>query len=235
MTTMARGRGMHMKSRMRGEWLAVLALLPVGCSDTGGFALPADGGARPAQQAAGGVRSDMPPVKLAHTVCSACHGYDGDSTSPQFPKLAGQQREYLLAQLTDFKGHVRADATGQQFMWGFTRLTTTQIEGLADYFSSQPPMKGHGVPSGDRGATLFQQGSATAGIAACVSCHGAQGQGNGQFPRLAGQHADYVYKQLKVFQETNDRPRGAPMQAITHNLNDADARALAQYVSTLGQ
>ncbi|WHZ10815.1 MAG: Cytochrome c4 [Burkholderiaceae bacterium] len=216
-----------MKPRLRCGWLAPLGLVALlaGCAKAPG----------PVAPAGGGVESNIAPVKLAHTVCATCHGFDGNSGSPQFPKLAGQQREYLVAQLTDFKGHARADITGQQFMWGFTHLSQEQIDGLADYFSSQTPMKGHGTPSGERGAMLFQQGSPTAGVPACVSCHGAQGEGRGQFPRLAGQHADYVYKQLKVFQTTEDRPRGAPMRVVAHNLTDADARALAQYISTLGQ
>jgi len=201
--------------------LGVAALLG-GCADT-------------AATADGGVESNMAPVKLAHVVCATCHGFDGNSVSPQFPKLAGQQREYLVAQLTDFKGHARADIKGQQFMWGFTRLSHEQIEGLADYFSSQVTMRGHGMPQGDRGATLFLQGASDANVVACMTCHGAKAEGNGPFPRLAGQHADYVYKQLIVFQTTNDRPRGAPMKVITHNLSETDAKALAEYVATLGQ
>lgn len=193
----------------------------VGCANVGGT----DAGAQ----------SNMNAVTLARTVCSSCHGYTGNSESPQFPKLAGQQREYLVAQLTDFKGHARADARGQQFMWGFSHLSRAQIEGLADYFSSQSPMRGTGTPAGDRGEMLFEHGLPSAGVVQCAACHGAKGEGHGQFPRLAGQHADYVYKQLKVFQTTEDRPRGAPMKVVTHNLTDADAKALAQYVATLGQ
>jgi len=207
------------------RWALAASLLPlaalVGCAD---LAAPN-----------AGAQSNMNAVTLAQTVCASCHGYTGNSASPQFPKLAGQQRDYLVAQLTDFKGHARADAKGQQYMWGFSHLSQAQIDGLADYFSGQPPMRGVGSSADGRGATLFQQGLPESGVVQCVACHGAKGEGNGQFPRLAGQHADYVYKQLKVFQTTEDRPRGAPMKAVTHNLSDADARALAQYVGTLGQ
>jgi cytochrome c553 len=174
---------------------------------------------------------------LAVQVCSSCHGVTGESTSPMFPKLAGQQKDYLLAQLTDFKGHERSDSRGTEYMWGFTHLTGKQVDELADYFSSQAPMRGQAEAADAslaRGEAIFRQGLPDQGVVQCASCHGASGEGQGVFPRLAGQHAHYVLEQIKVFQLTNQRPRGAVMKEAIHDLSDADARAVARYVASLG-
>lgn len=178
--------------------------------------------------------SPMPGIAMVDKVCSMCHGLTGESISPMFPKLAGQQKEYLKLQLADFKGHARSDVTGTQYMWGFTHLTETQISELADYFSSQSPMKADDDKPDARGELIFRKGLPELGIAQCSSCHGADGQGNGQFPRLAGQHAYYMIRQIKVFQQTDQRPRGALMKQVTHSLSDADAEAVAHYIATLG-
>ncbi|QCP50283.1 c-type cytochrome [Trinickia violacea] len=178
---------------------------------------------------------DNPAVSgktIALQVCSNCHGVTGVSVSPTFPKLAGQQREYLVDQLTDFKTHARSDPNAKRFMWGFTHLTGTQIDEIATYFSTQQTTLGQ---PGDRrlidkGRTIYASGLPDKGVAACVSCHGQHGEGAGGFPRLAGQHADYIVKQLLVFQRTRDRPRGEVMQAICANLSEQDMRALAAFL-----
>lgn len=179
----------------------------------------------------------VPGRVLAVQVCSSCHGVTGESTSPMFPKLAGQQKDYLVAQLTDFKGHERSDSRGTEYMWGFTHLSHQQVEELADYFAAQPPMRGQAEPASAvlaRGETIFRQGIPEQKVAQCASCHGASGEGQGVFPRLAGQHAYYVVEQIKVFQLTNQRPRGAVMKEAIHELSEADAQAVARYIATLG-
>ena len=178
--------------------------------------------------------STMTGLAMATKVCSTCHGVTGESTSPMFPKLAGQQKEYLTLQLTDFKGHVRSDEVGTQYMWGFTHLTDTQIDELADYFSRQSPMKADTTTSNKRGELIFRNGQPESGVIQCSSCHGADAQGNGQFPRLAGQHANYLIRQIKVFQQTEQRPRGAVMKQIMHSLSEADTVAVADYLAALG-
>ncbi len=203
--------------------LAVLALAISGCTEVGA--------SRSADESA------MTGVALVQKVCSMCHGITGESISPMFPKLAGQQKAYLVAQLTDFKGHARSDASGVQHMWGFTHLTPTQINELAEYFSRQKPML---APPGkaatnERGEKIFRTGLPDQGVTQCSACHGAQGQGNGLFPRLAGQHANYVVRQLKVFKLTDKRPRGGPMKGVTHNLSEADMVAVASYIASLGR
>lgn len=178
--------------------------------------------------------SPMSGIAMADNVCSLCHGLTGESISPMFPKLAGQQKEYLKLQLADFKRHVRNDKTGTQYMWGFTHLTETQITELANYFSSQSPMKADAETPDSRGELIFRQGLPESGVAPCSSCHGAAGQGNGRFPRLAGQHANYMSRQIKVLQLTDQRPRDDLMKQVNHSLSDADARSVAQYMTTQG-
>ena len=173
---------------------------------------------------------------IAVQVCSACHSVTGESVSPQFPKLAGQQKDYLQAQISDFKGHERSDSRGTQYMWGFTHLTNKQVDELADYFASQPPMRA-AVTRPEllaRGEAIFRNGIPENNVVQCAACHGANGEGNGTFPRIAGQHATYVLEQIKVFQLTDNRPRGAAMKQITHDMSEADATAVAQYVQSIG-
>ncbi len=174
-------------------------------------------------------------AQIAVQACSNCHGINGQAMSQQFPKLAGQQVEYLKAQLTDFKGHARKDLSGTQYMWGITNLTQTQVEELATYFSTQPPMKGTRVKNAETqiGESIFKNGLASQGVMACSNCHGQEALGVAEIPRLAGQHPNYLYKQIMVFKNTDDRPRGQAMKQIIHNMNDERAHAVAAYLSSL--
>lgn len=179
--------------------------------------------------------STMPALALVDNVCALCHGLTGESVSPTFPKLAGQQKDYLKAQLTEFKNHSRMSKVATEYMWGFTHLTDTQIAELADYFAAQPPMQALAEAPDARGELIFRRGVPDAGIAQCSACHGAQGQGQGLTPRVAGQHAAYMVSQLKVFQQADLRLRGDLTSEIAHTLSDADAESVAQYMATLGR
>ncbi|GAB3626149.1 cytochrome C signal peptide protein [Pandoraea terrae] len=169
---------------------------------------------------------------IAMQICSNCHGMTGVSVSPFFPKLAGQQREYIVDQLTDFKNHRRTDPNGVKFMWGFTHLSERQINEIADYFSSQQPALGKADDDQliSEGRAIYAHGLPDKGVAACQSCHGQRGEGEGAFPRLAGQHSDYVVKQLMVFRHTDARPRGAIMKEICANMTEREMQAVAAYV-----
>lgn len=171
---------------------------------------------------------------LAVQVCSACHGVTGESNSPMFPKLAGQQKQYLIAQLSDFKGHLRTNPDGAAYMWGFVNLSSSQIDQLADYFSSQAPMHGtkESSPALARGEMIFRSGLPDSGVTQCSACHGAAGEGNGLFPRIGGQHANYIVKQIHLFQKTEQRPRGEPMKQVAHAMTDADTEAVAIFLAT---
>lgn len=181
---------------------------------------------------------NVPAETLAQQVCSNCHHIDGNSISPNFPKLAAQQEEYFIAQLTAFRSHRRDDPPGFEYMWGISRsLTDAQIKGLAAYFAAQKSVSpGPGDPKlATEGKRIFHEGLPAQGVPPCATCHGDQGQGSGQFPRIANQHSDYVVKQLAVFQRTNERPDGVAMKAITHSLSDKDMEAVAAYLQDMAQ
>jgi len=176
-------------------------------------------------------------VTLAQQVCSNCHGVSGDSVSPNVPKLAAQQRDYLSAQLRVFRDKSRRDPAGFEYMWGISRgLTDRQIDELADYYSrQQAPRQVSAQTSSARehAHALFTSGAPDHGVPPCASCHGDKAQGNGKYPRLAGQHADYIVKQLTVFQRTDERPEGAVMKVVAHSLTPEDIEGAAGYLQGL--
>jgi cytochrome c553 len=135
-------------------------------------------------------------------VCSSCHGLDGRSVSPTFPRLAGQQQDYLETQLRNFRDKTRADPHAHTYMWGMAaHLSDETIAGVAKYYAALPPATGGG---GDpallaEGKAIFSDGVEARGIPACQGCHGDQAQGQGPIPRLAGQHFDYLKEQLAAF------------------------------------
>ena len=171
---------------------------------------------------------------LAQQVCSNCHGIAGRVTNPNFPNLAGQQPNYFIAQMKQFRGHNRLDPAGFEYMWGISRsLTDAQIAGLAEYFgtkTSVSPGLATDRAAVARGRAVFEKGVADKNIPACNTCHGATGQGSDQFPRLAHQHVDYLVKQLTVFQRTEERPEGAIMKVIAHDLTSTNIKDVAIYL-----
>jgi cytochrome c553 len=176
----------------------------------------------------------VPPEVTAQQVCANCHGLDGNSVSPNFPRLAGQPKAYLVVQLENFRSHRRSDPAGYEYMWGLTRsLTDEQIDGLAAYFSAQRAQRNAPVDTAlqERGRQIFEQGLPAKETPPCTVCHGPAGQGMASFPRLARQHQDYLIKQLYVFQETEGRP-GTPMKQVTHKMSSDEIDAVAAYLQT---
>ena len=179
---------------------------------------------------------DVPAKVLALQVCSNCHGVDGNSVSPNFPKLAGQTEAYFVSQMTGFQSHGRSDPAGFEYMWGLSRsLTEGQIKGLAAYYATQVPSKLRAfAPQAqiDAGQTIFKTGVAAKDVPPCTTCHGEGGQGNDKFPRIAGQYDDYLVKQLMVFQRTNQRPDGSIMKTIAHGLTQQNIEDVAAFLQT---
>ncbi len=174
---------------------------------------------------------------LALQVCSNCHGATGNSKSPQFPNLAAQQEAYVVAQLSNFKTHSRQDPPGPEYMWGLSHnLTDKQIQELASHFAAQTPERQavEGRPERiDAGKAIFTGGIPDKGIPPCASCHGPDGKGNATFPRINGQHADYLVKQLTGFQRTNDRPSATLMKTVAHNLSHENIVNVADYLQAM--
>jgi cytochrome c553 len=181
------------------------------------------------------VVSDQETVRRAIHVCASCHGEDGRSSHPAIPSLAGQMRQYTIAQLKDFRSQTRAEAGTKAYMWGVSALLDdATIGGLADFYAEQPAAKGRrGNPAQvAAGRRIFVKGIPSRGVAACASCHGDAAEGASGFPRLAGQHATYLSAQLKTF-GSKLRPHGVVMQNETRRMTPAEMRAVAQYLQSI--
>lgn len=179
-------------------------------------------------------------------VCSACHGDDGNSAAPNFPKLAGLGEKYLLKQLQDIQTGARpvAEMTGL--------LNDKSLQDLADmaaYYAAQPMQlsgslaKEVQVNSGAKvdalklGENVYRAGNTETGVPACTGCHSPRGLGNNPaiYPRLGGQHAQYIEKQLRDFRagnRTNDGD-GQVMRQVAAHLSDAEIIALSNYIAGL--
>ena len=179
--------------------------------------------------------STMDTKALVNNACSKCHGEYGVSISPLFPILAGQLPGYIEAELKLFRIRGRSDPRGRAFMWGISRgLTDEQIKGVAQYFSSQPAVKGSGTSNpalADKGKVMYENGAPDRDIEACTVCHGHSGEGVNTQPRLAGQHPDYV--SIQMFQYRKGLRENEVMQHVTEKMTDDEIAAVVDYVSTL--
>jgi cytochrome c553 len=173
-------------------------------------------------------------LKSAVQTCGTCHGVNGRSVSPTFPNLAAQSAPYIEAQLKAFKEQTRSDPDAQAYMWGMaSQLNDGLISELAAYFSTQPAPPGR--PGDDaliaRGKRVFEEGVPAKQIPPCASCHGDHAQGLAAFPRLAGQHAPYLLKQLLVIQNAL---RTAPvMHGIVKQLDRDQMQAVVAYLESI--
>ena len=177
---------------------------------------------------------------IVNQVCAACHGVDGNSASPANPNLAGLPAEYITAQLTHFKAGIRANPV----MLGMSStLSPDDMEAVGAYFSKQKP-KGLAAKDPELvkiGQAIYRGGDPAKGIPACSSCHGPNGAGMPKnYPRLAGQHGDYTYAQLKAFKagergadKDGKDVQGRTMAAIAARLTDTQMKALAEYTAGL--
>lgn len=174
-------------------------------------------------------------VKVAVTTCANCHGAQGRSFNPKFPRLAAQHATYLVAQMKNFKSQTRGDADALGYMWGMAApLSDELIDALAAYYSAQAPADGRGsdIQLITRGKDIYENGVATEGIPPCASCHGPNALGTDDFPRLAGQHAQYLLKQLRSFQ--NNMRDMAIMHGVAAGLKNSEMEAVARYLQSLG-
>jgi len=173
-------------------------------------------------------------VDLIRRECSTCHGARGISVAPMFPNLAAQQAPYLVAQLKAFRDRSRADPHAQAFMWGMAaQLTDSAIADIAAYFAAQPAAKGAPADPTEAaaGKKIFEGGIEAKQVQACQSCHMKNAEGNAVFPRLAGQHREYLEKQLEVF-ATGLRANPI-MHETAKNLSALQISQVAAYLSSL--
>lgn len=151
-----------------------------------------------------------------------------------FPNLAAQQAAYIVLQLDAFRGKLRGDPNARAYMWGMaSQLSDATIKSLAAYYAAQKPAAG--VP-GDpalmaEGKVIFTQGIPQQTVPACASCHGENAQGNGPFPRLGGQHVEYLVAQLQGF-KSGLRANGPIMTNVVKTMSDEQLRAAATYAAS---
>jgi len=187
------------------------------------MALLITGGAHAAGDAANG--------QTLSATCAGCHGADGNSATPMFPKIAGQHAKYLSKQLQDFKSGKRPGPT----MAGMA--ATLDDQGIADvaaWYASQTTTIGEAdAKLAAKGQTLYRGGNPKTGVPACASCHGATGDGVGSagFPSLSGQYADYTTGELERFksgERSNDH--ASMMRDIAARMSKAEMDAVSNYM-----
>jgi cytochrome c553 len=172
-------------------------------------------------------------AEIATVVCAACHGPDGNSVITANPKLAGQHPEYLAKQLNEFKSGKRANAVMGPM--SATLATAEDVLNVAAYFAAQAPKGGAAKSNGNGsdGERIYKGGILAKGVPACASCHSPNGAGiPAQFPRLAGQHAEYNLNQLKAFR-SGERANAPMMRVIASKMSDQEMEAVADYVQGL--
>jgi cbb3-type cytochrome c oxidase subunit III len=200
------------------------------------LAFAADPAPAPAAHAEAAPKAAKPDLAKGEatftTVCAACHGADGNSAAPAYPKLAQQHPEYLVKQLQDFKSDKRVSA----IMKGFaSMLSDEDMKNVAYFVASKTAKPG---ASADKelvqlGERIYRGGIAERQIAACAGCHSPNGAGiPAQFPRLSGQYADYAVLQLTAFRD-GVRKNSVQMTQETSKLNDREIKAVADYIAGL--
>jgi cbb3-type cytochrome c oxidase subunit III len=164
--------------------------------------------------------------------CAACHGADGNSGVPANPKLAQQHPEYLMKELADFKSGKRTNPIMQGMA---APLTDADIKNIAYWAASQKAKPGFAKDKDlvQTGEQIYRGGILSKQVPACAGCHSPNGAGiPAQYPRLAGQHADYTAAQLTAFQN-GTRKNSPPMEAIAAKLSDREIKAVADYIAGL--
>lgn len=171
-------------------------------------------------------------------MCGGCHGDDGNSFVADFPRLAGQYEEYIVKQVRDFQSGNRANNDTMAGM-AMTVASVQDAKDIGAYFEKQKmakdPLEKPNKKLVAAGEKLFKDGNPASGVYGCINCHGERGKGNGdvaQFPRIGGQHRDYIIKNLTDFKKglrSND-PAGM-MTAIAKKLSDNEVKAVAEYLS----
>lgn len=206
-------------------WLALPILpasaqtAPVSASDSDSASTSTSAPARTVQDIVGGR-------------CALCHGANGESASAIYPRLAAQHPQYLAKQLRDFRDGRRQSETMSDMAQD---LRDEEIAALAAFFSSKPAAARQ---RGDQdlaavGRYLFTKGNRWSGVPACTSCHGADGHGTAELPRLAGQHPAYIETQLKSFNERQRNNDNAIMHSIAAKLTELEVKALAGHIGGL--
>lgn len=178
------------------------------------------------------VAAQSSTAELVSGRCATCHGAEGQSTSPIFPSLAAQNREYLVKQLQDFKSKKRVSETMAPQV---VDLTEENIAALATFFAAKPA-KTNRVSDTDLlpvGRYIYTKGNSWSGVPACITCHGEKAYGTTSLPRLAGQNSRYLLTQLKDFNQRTRTNDNEAMHLVASRLTEMETKAVADYLSQL--
>ncbi|MEX1168156.1 MAG: c-type cytochrome [Hydrogenophaga sp.] len=179
------------------------------------------------------VKPDLAKGAAAYgQVCVACHAADGNSTTPENPKLAAQHPEYLVKQLMEYKSGKRDNALMKGFAAG---LSDEDMNNIAHWLADQKAKDGFATEKDlvRLGERIYRGGIADRQIAACAACHSPNGAGlPAQYPRLAGQHATYTVNQLNAFR-SGLRKNNAQMTLVAAKMNDLEIKAVSDYIAGL--
>jgi cytochrome c553 len=179
----------------------------------------------------------VPPAVHAenapNALCTGCHNEDGNSTAPEFPKLAGLDAAYITKQITDFKKYKRVSEIMGPMA---AQIPDAEVGTLAAYFSKQKRSPGTVADRSllAQGQQIYDDGIVSSAVPACSGCHGEKGEGTEKFPRLAGQHTVYLITQMDNFKNlvrNNDSKK--VMRAITLRMTPQEMRAAAEYITSL--
>lgn len=180
----------------------------------------------------GAVATEQRVMEIVDSRCVLCHGREGESASPIYPRLAAQHPDYLLKQLKDFRDGRRKSDTMSDMVKG---IKDEEFNGLAAWFSSRK--SGFRQPAdadlAGVGKYIFTKGNSFSGVPACVSCHGTNGHGTQQLPRLAGQHPAYLEGQLKEFGDRERTNDNAVMHSVASKLTALEIRSVSVYIGSL--
>ncbi len=171
--------------------------------------------------------------KAKAAACGGCHGADGNSANPQWPKLAGQPAGYIAKQLQDFKSGARKDPLMAPQA---AALSPADMLDIGAWYEGQKPQPGAATnaEAAKRGTRLYRGGNAAFGISACMSCHGPSGHGiPPRYPRVSGQHAAYTEKQMLDFKAGRRANDGDIMTRIAFRMSEEEIRAVSQYMAGL--
>ena len=186
------------------------------------------------------LKGDAAAGKNQAVVCSACHGADGNSAVPSFPKLAGQGEKYLVKQLKDIRDGARSVPTMAGQLDG---KSDQDLADIAAFYAAQSHSGGQTDPELlALGEKVYRSGVAERKVAACTACHSPTGSGNAPagFPALAGQHAEYIASQLRAYRKgyedvsgrTNDGDSKI-MRTTAFGLSDGEIDAVSSYIAGL--
>lgn len=177
-------------------------------------------------------QGDAKAERVAAEVCGGCHGADGNSVVPEFPKLAGQQKVYLLREMMDYKEGRRQSEVMVPMI---TSLSEEDMTKLAAFYADQGPAA---VKVGKPellalGKRIYLEGNTKSGVPSCDGCHEENGEGSKKFPRVAGQHVTYTLDQIAQY-ASGKRSNGVKvMRTIAERLTKEEAEAVAEYMASL--